>query len=125
MLVLMFYIPTDDELIDSDGGDEVAPGPKGFLFIQSMRPFDFFLHPGTIFTLDQSHGVGNTVPGITKETKVDVVVLNIQFQDLPVLPLANGFKDAPEFTLDLAGGKDFTPVFGSPDQVVFQVIETM
>jgi hypothetical protein len=37
----------------------------------------------------------------------------------------SGFENSSEFTLHLVRTKYFTTVFGSPDQMIFKVVETV
>ena len=56
---------------------------------------------------------------------MDVILLDVEFNQLPMFPLADGFEDSSEFALDLVRTEYFTTVFGSPDQVIFEVVETV
>ena len=125
MLFLVPDITPDDKFIDSYRGDEISPGPKRLLFVQSMGSLNFFLHPGRRFAFYYLHGVGNAVPGIAQEAEMDMVSLDVQFQDFPVFPLADGFKYPSQFTFHLLCHEDFSPIFRGPDQMVLQVIEAM
>ena len=54
-----------------------------------------------------------------EDAEVDVVVLNVQFDDFPVLPLADGGEDSVQFTFDLFVRKHFPSVLRGPYEMVF------
>ena len=54
-----------------------------------------------------------------------MVVLDVQFDNFPVSPFADRGEDSGEFALDLGGCENLTSVFGSPDQVVFQIVKAV
>jgi len=125
VFVLVLDVSSDEKFIKSNGGDKIPTSPQGFLFIQSMLGFYLFLHPSTAFALDDLHGVGNTVSGCGQEHHVDMVNLDVEFQDFPMFPFADGFKDSFEFAFYLFCSQDFATVSGSPDKMVLQVVEAM
>ena len=125
VLVLVLDVSSDDIFIKPNGGDKVSSGPQGFLFVQSVLNFNLFLEPSTALTLDDLHGVGNTVPGRGQEHQMNVVYLDVKFQDFPMFPFADGFKDSSEFAFYLFCSQDLATESGSPDKVVLQVIEAM
>jgi len=55
---------------------------------------NLFLEPSTTFPFDDLHGVGDAVPGGAEQNQMDVVYLDIQLEDFPMFPLADGFKDS-------------------------------
>lgn len=75
----MFDIPSDDILIKPNGGDKIASGPQGLLFIKPVLGFNLFLHPGTALAFDDLHAVGNTVSGSDHQHQVDMVNLDVEF----------------------------------------------
>ena len=56
---------------------------------------------------------------------MDMVGLDVQFDDLPVLPPADDLECSLQFLLDLVLVENFASVFWSPDKVVFQIVEAM
>ena len=53
------------------------------------------------------------------------VCLNAQLNDFPMFPFANGFENTKEFLFHLGWSKHVSSVFGSPHQMVLQVVETV
>ena len=56
---------------------------------------------------------------------MDVVFLNAEFDDFPVFPFADCFEDSFQFAFHFVMIEYLASVFGCPDQMVFEVIETM
>gem|GEM_PF-6782810 len=54
-----------------------------------------------------------------------MIVLNAHFDDLPMFLFADRFKNPSYLISNLAVRKDLSPVFGCPDEVVFQIVKTM
>lgn len=54
-----------------------------------------------------------------------VVILNVEFDEFPMFPFADGFEYPSQFAFDLVRGEYLAPVFRSPDQMVFEVIEAV
>jgi len=125
VFVLVLDIPSDQEFIKPNGGHKVSPSPQGFLFVESVLNLNLFLQPSAGFAFYDLHGVGNAVSGCSQKDQVDMVDLDIQFQDFPMFPFADGFKDSPKFTFYFFRSKHLPSVFGSPHQMVLQVIEAM
>lgn len=64
------------------------------LLIQTVLEFDLLLEPGGGLSFQDLHDVGDGVTWRCEKTEVDVIVLNVQFDDLPMLPFADGFEDS-------------------------------
>ena len=58
-----------------------------------MGSFDLLLQPSRAFAFDDLHGVGYRVSGGGQENEVNMVILDVELNDFPVFPLADGFKD--------------------------------
>ena len=56
---------------------------------------------------------------------MNVVLLDIEFNDFPMFPLADCFEDSSQFTFDLLCPEDFAAILRRPDEVVFEVVEAM
>ena len=54
-----------------------------------------------------------------------MVVLNIELDNFPVFPLADGFENSSQLVPDLFRREYLAPIFRSPHQVVLQVVKTM
>lgn len=93
----MSHVAFDDELVDADRGYEVPPGPQALLFIESVGPFDFLLHPGGGLALQYLHDVGDGVLGCSQENEMDVVFLDVELEHLPVFPLGDVFEHPLQF----------------------------
>ena len=54
-----------------------------------------------------------------------MVFLNVELDDLPVLPLCDSLEYAGELLLNLLWPKYLTSVLWRPDEMIFQVVKTM
>lgn len=90
--MLMFDVPSDDLFVYADGRDEISPGPQRVGFIQPMFPLDFLLEPGGGFPLQYLHGIRDGISWRCQQATVYMVILYIELDDFPVLPLADGFE---------------------------------
>ena len=124
-MVLVFDVAAYEVLVESDGGDEVSACPEGLLFVESVGAFNFLLHPGGGLALQYLHDVRDGISGGREEYEVDMVFLNIEFDDFPVFPFADRLEYPPQFTLHLLGTEYLATVLRRPDEVVFEVVEAM
>ena len=90
-----------------------------------MGAFDLFLEPSGRFTFQGLHDVRDRVTWRGEKTKVNVVLLDVQLNDFPVFPLADGLEYPFQFTFDLLCPEDLASVLWRPYQVVFQVVKTV
>lgn len=90
-----------------------------------MGTFDFLLHPGGRLPFQNLHGVGDGISRGEEEKAVDMVVLNGKFDDFPVFPFADGFEYPSELAFDLVRGEYLSTVLRCPDEMAFEVVETM
>jgi len=95
VMMLMFDVASDDEFIDADGGSKISTGPEGMSFIETLLALDFLLDPGGRFPFDDLHGVGDRIAGSEEDTEMDMIGLDIEFDDFPVLPFADGLEYSP------------------------------
>lgn len=125
VVVLVLHVSAYDVFIDADRGDEVSPCPQRLFFVESVGPLDLFLHPCGRLALQYLHDVRDRVPWRGENAEVDVVILDAEFDDLPVLPFADRFEDPLQFAFDLLCNQNLPPILGRPYQVVFEVVETV
>ena len=125
VVVLVPHVPAYDVFVDADGRGEVPSCPQRLLFVESMGPLDLFLHPRGRLAFQYLHDVGDRVPWRGENAEVDVVILDVQLHDLPVLPFADRFEDSLQFAFDLLCHQNLPPILGRPYQVVFEVVETV
>lgn len=90
-----------------------------------MGSLDFLLHPGRRLAFHDLHDIRNRVSGRREQTHVYVVFLDAEFNDFPMFPLGYSFEDSSQLRLDLLVTQYFAPVFRSPHQVVFHIVETV
>ena len=121
----MFDVSANEMLVKTNGGNKVASGPQAGLFVQPRLVLDLFLHPGTALAFEHLHGIRDAVFRGEEGYQVDVVILDVQFQDFPMFPLADGLKDSPEFLFDLGILEYFATVLRRPDNMVLQVVKAM
>ncbi len=107
-------VPTDEVLIESDGGDEVSTCPERLLFVEATHSFDLLLEPGRALPLQYLHDVRDRVFRCCEEYQVDVVDLNVQLDDLPVFPLDDVLEDSFQIGLHLLIREDLSSVLWGP-----------
>ena len=107
-------VATNEVLIESDGGGEVASCPQGLLFVQTAHSLDLLLEPGGRLPLQCLHDVRDGIPRCREDTEVNVVVLNVKFDHLPMFPFADGLEYSFQFTFDLFVREHFSSVLRRP-----------
>jgi len=114
IFLLIFDILFDRQVVESDGGDEVAPRPE-----RSFRQFlGFLLEPSAGFTLDDGHGVGYRVFGRDGKIDVDMLVSDVPGEDLETFPFADHFEYSLEFCFNVGILQYLASVLGSPDEMI-------
>jgi hypothetical protein len=125
VVALVLDVAADEVLVDTYRGDKVSSRPQRMFFVQTMGTLDLFLHPGRRLAFQYLHGIGDGVSGRGQQAEMDMVVLDIQSDDFPMLPLTDRFKDPAQFVFDLSWFQYLAAVFWGPGYVVFQIVETM
>ena len=125
MVILVFYVSTYYVFINTYRGDKIAPCPERLPFIESVGALNLFLHPSRRLPFQYLHDIGYRVSGCCQETEMDMVVLDIKFNDLPMFPLSNRFEDSSKFILDFVRSQYLAAVLWRPDKMMFQVVKTM
>ena len=110
----MFDVASYEVLVESDGRGKVASCPKRFFFIQTVFAFDLLLEPGGRLPLQCLHDVRDGIPRCREDTEVNVVVLNVKFDHLPMFPFADGLEYSFQFTFDLFVREHFSSVLRGP-----------
>ena len=118
-MVLVFDVTADQVLVNPDGGDEVSSCPQRFFFIQTVFALDLLLEPCRRLSLHSLHGVGDRIPWCGENTEVNVVVLNVQLDDFPVFPFADGLEYPSQFLLDDFLLQYLSSVLRRPNKVIF------
>jgi len=118
-------IAFDNVLVYANGGCEVASRPQGVRFVQSVLAFDLLFEPSGRFPFQYLEDIGNRVSRGCQDAEVGMIVLDTELDDFPVFPFAYGFEDSSQFVFHFVRCEYLTSVFRRPNEVVFQIVETM
>lgn len=77
VVVLMFDVPTDDMLVDTDRRDEVAARPERLSFVETAHALDALLEPGGGLSFQELHDVGDRILRCCKKDEVNVIDLHV------------------------------------------------
>jgi hypothetical protein len=71
------------------------------------------------------HDVRDGIARRSEKAAMDMIFLNTQFDDFPMLSFADRFKDPAKFAFDLVLPKNLASVLWRPDEMIFEIVKTV